>query len=181
MRSVCGPVRLSQEIESSAAAFYPNCDPRSCKFRDRTMENQRYDYDIPTQSYLENFPPSPLVSPTFQTHNHCITSDYGSTANPTSTHLASSSNVSQWRSVARWETNGADLLPSVQRGENDQDYGRNAYELCRKLGCLDENAVLSMQLPFYRPEHFPSTLKESLRSATVSLSQTGMENGQIAP
>ena len=54
---------------------------------------------------------------------------YGSTANPTSNRSASSQYVSQWRSVARWETNGADLLPSVRCEKNDQDSGRNAYNL----------------------------------------------------
>ena len=58
-----------------------------------------------------NFPMQPLPchdEPIFP-HNHCIISDYGSTANPTSHRLALSSYKSQWRSVARWETNGADL------------------------------------------------------------------------
>ena len=39
----------------------------------------------------------------------CTIKDYGSTANPTSTPSAMSQYMSQWRSVARWETNGADL------------------------------------------------------------------------
>ena len=58
-----------------------------------------------------NFPMQPLschVEPTFP-HNHCIISDYGSTANPTSHRSALSSYKSQWRSMARWETNGVDL------------------------------------------------------------------------
>ena len=80
----------------------------------------------------------------------CTLKAYGSTSNPTSNYLASSSYVSQWRSVVRWKTNGADLLPIVRCKKNDQDSGRNAYELCIELSCLDENAVLNMNLSFLR-------------------------------
>ena len=114
MRSNRGLMRLSQENESSAAAFYPIRVPNQSKFSDRTTETRQYGPDHPMQSYLENFPPSPLVSHTFPTHNHCMTNDYG----PTSTHLASSSNVSQWRSVARRETNGADLTRLIKYGND---------------------------------------------------------------
>ena len=45
-----------------------------------------------------------------------------------STPSASSQYESQWRSVARWETNGADLLPPVRCERNDPDLDRVAYE-----------------------------------------------------
>ena len=127
MRSNRGLVRLSQENESSAAAFYPIRVPNQSKFSDRTTETRRYGPDHPTQSYLENYPPFLFVSPTLPTHNHCITSDYGSIANPTSTHLASSSNVSQWRSVARCETNGPDLERIISYGNDSEAFFRTDF------------------------------------------------------
>ena len=54
--------------------------------------------------------------------------------------------------MARWETNGADPLPSARYTPNDQDSGRAAYDLCRKLGYLDVNAVRSMRPSFLRPD-----------------------------
>ena len=101
------------------------------------------------QSYLENRPLVTSTPPSTPTHNHCTISAYGFSANPTSTR---SPYVPQWRSVARWQTNGADPLPSVRYTKNDQDSGRAAYDLCRKLGCLDVNAVRSMKLSFLRPD-----------------------------
>ena len=98
---------------------------------------------------------------------------YGCSANPTSTRSATSQYMPLWRSVARWETNGADLLPSARCEMNDQDSGRAAYELCSKLGCMDENTVRSMNLSFLRPD-------EPGYSPTVCASEMEQEYGQIA-
>ena len=83
----------------------------------------------------------------------CAIKAYGTTANPTSPHLASSSYLSPWRSVARWETNGTDLPPSV-RDEMDErlrESSRQAYEIARILGCLDE-AALAMRRILSSPQ-----------------------------
>ena len=145
-----------------------------CSFPIKGLNDPNYPNQLFTRSFKIDY--SHPIPPKF-----CTIKAYGSTANPTSNHLASSSYVSQWLPVARWETNGDELLPSVQYGKNDQDYGRNAYDLCRKLVCVDEDAVINTQLPFYRPEHFQPAPNESVRPVTVSSSSTGMENGQIAP
>ena len=97
---------------------------------------------------------------------------YGSSANPTSNRSTTSSYVSQWRSVARWETNGADLLPPVRCERNDPDLDRVAYELCRQLGCLDERTARYMNLSYLEE-------KEPECSSTVSASEMELENGQI--
>ena len=116
MISVRGNVRLSQANESSAVAINPICDSRLSKFSEPSQGMRLYNHDTLKQSNLENVLPSPFVPYSFPTHNHCTISAYGSTANPTSNHLASSLYVSQWRSVARWETNGADLASVIKNG-----------------------------------------------------------------
>ena len=68
MRSVCGLMRLSQENESSATAFYPIRVPHQSKFSDRTTETRRYGPDIPMQSYLENRPLTISTPHSFPTH-----------------------------------------------------------------------------------------------------------------
>ena len=94
-------------------------------------------------------------------------------ANPTTHHRASSQYVSPWRSVARWETNGADLLPSVVCEERDYGPDRAVIALLRRLGGLDENAVRNMGLAHLLDE-------ESECSSTVSASEMELEIGQIA-
>ena len=133
MRSVRGNARLPLENDSSAVSIHPNYDPRRSKFSEPSRGNERNYHD--KQSKLELIPPR--VPPyTFHSHNHCIISAYGSTANPTSTHLVSSSNVSQWRSLARWETNVADLLPTVPHTDAPEMSvpARTLYESDRSSG-----------------------------------------------
>ena len=85
---------------------------------------------------------------------------------------ASSQYESQWRSVARWETNGADLLPPVVCEEKDYGPDRVAIAVLRQLGALDENAVRLMGLAHLLDE-------EIERSPTVSASETEIENDPI--
>ena len=60
MRSVCGPVRLSQEIESSAAAFYPNCDSPRSKFSEPLEEINGMDLTLLCNLIWRTDRPSPL-------------------------------------------------------------------------------------------------------------------------
>ena len=173
MRTNCGPWRLPQENESSPVAFHPIPVPRQSKFRDRNSEVQRYGPDYPMQSYLKNCSPVITNSYSLLSHEHCITSAYGSQANPTSTHAGSSQYVSPWRSVARWETNGTDPLPPVVREKKDYGRDRAAIALCRQFGCLDERAVRNMGLGHLLDE-------EPEGSPTTDARGTEMENGQIA-
>ena len=83
-----------------------------------------YNHDTLKRSNLENVLPSPFVPYSFPTHDHCTISAYEFTGNPTSNHLASSSYVSQWRSVARWETNGADLTSVIKNGTDTEAHER---------------------------------------------------------
>ena len=111
-----------------------------------------YPHQLPSLSF--NLDHSHLIPP-----NLCTFKAYESTAITISNHSALSSHTSQWRPLARWEINVGDLLPSVQYKMNGQDSGCNAYELCRKLGCLYENSVINMQHPFFRPKHFQTAPK----------------------
>ena len=118
----------------------------------------------------------------------CITKAYRSTANlyrstATSNHSASSSHVYQWRPVSRWETNGTDLPPSL-RDEMDErlrESSRQAYEIARILGCLDEAVLVMSPNPFKSTNEPQLTPIESIRPPTVCSSSTGMEHGQISP
>ena len=44
------------------------------------------------------------------------------------------------------------FLPSVPYEMDDQTSGRSAYEACRRMGCLDEDAVAQMNFPFLHPQ-----------------------------
>ena len=173
MRTNCGIWRLPQENESSPVAVHPISAPRQSRFSDRTLETQRYRPDHPMQSYLENRPLTISTPHSFPTHNHCKISAYGSSANPTSNHRASSQYVSPWRSVARWETNGADPLPPVVCEKKDSGIDRAAIRLCLHLGCLDEKAVRAMGLSQLLDE-------ELKRASTVRAKEMEQEYGQIA-
>ena len=82
----------------------------------------------------------------------------------------------------RWETNGADLQPSVQH-ESDEEYQElvQAIEVTRLIGCLDESVLDRLQIPYTRPTKYELAPNEFVRPSTVSSSSKGMEYGQIAP
>ena len=180
MRTNCGLWRLPQENESSPVAFHPISVPCQSKFRDRNSEVQRYGPDHPMQSDLKNHLPVPVTPPSTPTHKHCITSAYGSHANPTSNHLASSQYESQWRSVARWETNGTDLSLTVPHADARPEKS-TPVELLRNSVSLDETASARRLLPcdvtreleaFYRRA-------EPYRQRIISLSKQSEEYGRI--
>ena len=150
MRTNCGLWRLTQEDESSPVAFHPISVSRQSKCCDRNSEVQRYGPDHPKRSYLKSRPlvtPTPHSSPT---RKHCTISAYGSQANPTSNHRASSQYVSPWRSVARWETNGADLSLTVPHADARPEKSVPV-ELLRKSDSLDETVPARRQ-PSYNLE-----------------------------
>ena len=161
--------KLLQLDECIPASFHPTFEYSFNRpvFPIKGLNDPDYPQQLPSCSLKPDF--SHPIPPKL-----CSIKAYRYSANPTSNHLASWLYVSQWRSVARWETNGADLLPSVRCKKNDQDSGRNAYELCRKLGCLYEDAVQSMNLSFLRE-------KEPDCPSTVRASRKKQDYGQIAP
>ena len=182
MRSNCGLVRRSQENESSTAAFYPIRVPRQSKFRDRTSETQRYEPNLPMQSYLENRSPVTTTPHSSQTHNHCIISAYGSHANPTSNRVASSQYVSPWRSVARWETNGAALKWILKHGNEAESHAAmlQLHELTHPTGQMNEKGLIKPHLSPHFEQIYDKYPMEAFFSATAYLSAMEQEYDQIA-
>ena len=181
MRTNCGLRRLPQENESSPVAFHPI--PVSCqsKFRDLNPEVQRYRPDCPMQSYLKDHFPVPMTPPSTPTHKHCKTSAYGSHTNPTSNHRASSQYVSPWRSVARWETDGADLSLTVPYADVRPEKS-TPVELLRNSGSLKETVPARRQLSCDLESELQAFYQraEPFRQRIIGLSKQSKENGRIA-
>ena len=182
MRTNCGLWRLPQENESSPVAVYPISAPRQSKFRDRNSETQRYLPDRPMQSYLENRPLTTSIPHSPPTHNHCKISAYGSCANPTSNHRASSQYVSPWRSVARWQTNGAALKWILNHGNPAEQQAAmiQLHELTHPPGQLNEKGLINPHLAPDFEHVYDNVSMNGLFSATAYLSKMEQEYGQIA-
>ena len=142
------------------------------------LNDPNYPHQLPSHSLSRPIPPVSFDPYSYPTHNHCTISAYGSTANPTSNRSASSQ-YSTCLNGAQWpvgKPTGPIFCPQsdVKRTIKTPAVHTNcAYELCRKLGCLDEEAVHHMNLSFLQ-------VKESERSSTVRASAKELEYGQIA-
>ena len=158
---------LLQLDERVPASIYPTFEnlPTRHVLPIKGLNDPNYPQQLHSRSLKPNY--SSPIPPILDIIQAC-----GSSTNTTSHRSASSSHVSQWRSVARWETNGADPLPSVRCEKKDYDPDRAAYELARQLGCLDERAARYMNLSFMEE-------KESKCSSTASESEMELGNGQI--
>ena len=182
MRSNCGTWRLPQENESSPVAFHPIPVPRQSKFRDLNSETQQYRPDYPMQSYLENRSPVITNSHSLFSHEHCITSAYGSHANPTSTPSGMSQYMSQWRSVARWETNGADLLQLYKYGNEAESH--LAMIQLRKLshppGQMNEKGLINPSIPASFEYFYDNTYMAPSPALMAYMRKKSKEYGQIA-
>ena len=182
MRTNCGLWRLPQENESSPVAVYPISAPRQSKFRDRNSETQRYGLDHPTQSYLESHPPVTSYPHSLQTHNHCKTSAYGLSANPTPNHRVSSQYVTPWRSVARWATNGA-ALKWIHRNGNEAE-SHAAFLLLHQLsyppGQMNEKGLINPNLASVYEHRYDNFPMDHSFSATAYLRKMEQGYGQIA-
>ena len=158
-----------------------SCNPTFEYFPNRHASPMKGSKDPNFPMQLSTCSPKPflsLIPPKLGTIQAC-----GSSANPTSTRSASSQYVSQWRSVARWETNGADLLPSDRHEmeERLRESSRQAYEIARILGCLDEATLAMSPIPL-KPANEPQvTPTESIRPPTVCARVKEQEYGQISP
>ena len=137
--------KMSQSDECISAPFNPTFEDYSRRpvFPIKGFNDPNYPMQLSTHSLKFDY--SHPIPPKL-----CTIKAYGSTANPTSNHTALSSHMSQWRLVAVGKPTG--LLPSVPYGMDDQTSGRGAYEVCRRMGCLDEDAVAQMNLPFLNPQ-----------------------------
>ena len=101
------------------------------------------------QSYLENRPFTTSNPHPPRTHNHCNISAYGLSANPTSYRSAWSQYLSQWRSLARWDTNGADLLQLLQYGNDAESHLAmiQLRKMSHPLGQLNEKGMINPSIP----------------------------------
>ena len=183
MRTNCGTWRLSQEDESSAVAVHPIPVPRQSKSRDLNPEIPQYGPDHPTQSYLESRSPVTSNPHSLKTHNHCRTSAYGLSANPTSTHRVSSQYVSSWRSVARWATNGAALKWIDKYGNAAERHAAmiQLHELTHPPGQINEKGLINPDLTSLfecTNDRFPKDYCSF--SAIAYLSKMEQEYGKIA-
>ena len=134
------------------------------------------------QSYLENRSPVTSTHYSPQTHNHCKISAYKSHANPTSTRSVMSQYVSQWRSVARWETNGADLKQLFKyRNEAESHLAMiQLRRLSHPPGQLNEKDLINPSIP-YEFEHFYDNVPMAPSPALIAyLRKKSKEYGQIA-
>ena len=125
------------------------------------------------QYYLENRSPVTSISHSPQPHNHCKISAYGSCANPTSNHRASSQYVSPWRSVARWETNGAALKWIMKYGNPAEQQAAQIQlrELTHPPGQVNEDGLINPRLAPDFEHVYDNIPMDKFSSATFYLSK----------